>query len=943
MTKRILVSSILLGLAAALPAPAVLAQSADANQSAPETEKDKKKAAQLEEIVVTGSLIPRAQIETASPVITITSKDLETHGFRNVYDALHTMPLATGSVQDAQVASRGSFAPGATTISLFGLDPGFTLILLNGHPMADYPSPYNGVQNITDLSTIPTELVDHIDILTGGQSSLYGSSAVAGVINIVLKKKIDGTYLSLREGGYNNGGGQNQRVQLSGGESWGNLTAIYSLSLENQDPVRISQTFTPSRLSDPIPGAIAGRDFHYFDLGGVYVDPGAATCAQSSQLFGGTSQYYVRPNAGGYCGSYYDFSNTTVLNGNKSANAYLNLTYKLNDTSELYAEVLYGVSKQLINTGPPSWGYFNPLLKASANSLAAVFWDNTQQDFEQLDRTFAPEEIGGIDAGAEKLLTRQYNVSVGMRGSLGSSNWSYDAYYNRSQINTASTQRWALSQPFNDYYLGAQQGEDPYGYGLPAYTPNTNNFYKPLTPAQFDAMTGLIQSRSLTWTQNAHVTATNTDLMELPAGSVGIAAIAEIGNQAFNRPVDPRVIAGDFNNLTGNQGSGSRSRFALGGEVQIPVFNTLTADLSLRYDSYSFSGRTDAKPTYKLGLEYRPIDTLLFRGNYATAFRAPDMLYIFQGPSGLYAGANDYYLCRLQGFTSSTLNNCPESAAAGNEAFALYHGSPDLKDITAKTYGFGTVWSPTAQFDIKVDYNHIALSNEVQVLTQDSILLTEANCRLGVSEGGQAYDINSALCQQALSQVTRYPSDYAFAQAQNQVQYVTTFPINIANEWLSGIQASSTYRMDLGNAGNVALSAQYYVELKHKQQQQAGDPFIDLLHNYNSAENKSRSSASVSWAVGNWTSTLLGILYGKNVNYIGSAVVGQWAQFNGSIQYDFESKASLLFSVNNIGNRAPPIDTSFFQGSNAVPPPYYNPYVYNGYGRIYWMELKVHF
>src|SRR6185437_7480007 len=131
MTKRLLVSSILLGLAAALPAPAVLAQSADTSQSVPDTDKDKKKTAQLDEVVVTGSLIPRAEIETASPVITISAKDLETHGFRNVYDALHTMPLATGSVQDGQVASQGSFAPGATTVSLFGLDPGFTLILLN--------------------------------------------------------------------------------------------------------------------------------------------------------------------------------------------------------------------------------------------------------------------------------------------------------------------------------------------------------------------------------------------------------------------------------------------------------------------------------------------------------------------------------------------------------------------------------------------------------------------------------------------------------------------------------------------------------------------------------------------------------------------------------------------------------------------------------------------
>ena len=105
MTKRLLVSSILLGLAALLPSAAVFAQGADADQD------DKKRETKLDEIVVTGSLIPRAQIETASPVITLSTKDLTTHGFRNVYDALHTMPIATGYVQDNQVASRDRSRP----------------------------------------------------------------------------------------------------------------------------------------------------------------------------------------------------------------------------------------------------------------------------------------------------------------------------------------------------------------------------------------------------------------------------------------------------------------------------------------------------------------------------------------------------------------------------------------------------------------------------------------------------------------------------------------------------------------------------------------------------------------------------------------------------------------------------------------------------------------
>lgn len=939
MRQRRIVSSILVALYATLTVPSTQAQTTQ------DPTADQKQNEQLQTITVTGSLIPRAQVETASPVITITAQELETHGFRNVYDALHTMPVATGSVQDSQVAAFGSFTPGATTISLFGLDPGFTLILLNGHPLADYPLPYNGNQNITDLSTIPMEAVDHIDVLSGGQSSLYGSSAIAGVVNVVLKKRMEGFNLSVRGGGYNNGGGGNERVQISGGASSGNLSVNYSLSVENQDPVRIRSSFFSSRADNPL-GTVAGRDFLELEpFTGHYFDPGASTCAALNNLFGGTLQYSHRSGNRNYCGSIYDYGNTTLLNGSKTANGYLNVSYQLNSNMELYGEVLTSFSKQKVNGGPLFWSYFNPQLAQSANTYSGVFWDNARQDFASIQRYFAPEEMGGADVGDDFVHTRQYNANFGVRGGIGS-DWSYDAYYNRSQVNTRDSQLWPLNQPFNDYYLGAQQGTDPgapsYGiptYGFPAYTPNLANFYKPLTPAQFRAMTDPIKSSSVSWEQNVHVTLTNTDLFHLPAGSAGVALIAEAGNQAFNNPVDPRLIAGDFNNRTGTQGAGSRKRYAIGGEMTIPVFSKLTADVSARWDSYDFANRTDSKATYKLGLEYRPIDTLLLRGNYATAFRAPDMLYVFQGDSGFYTTGNDYYLCRLQGFNQGNLSNC---AQANESLFSFYHGSPDLKDITAKTYGFGTVWSPTAKFDVKVDYTHIQIDNEVQTQTPDNLLQLEANCRIGTSFGGQAYDINSALCQDALAQVARYPTDYSFLLAQGQLKYVTTFPQNIANEHLSGIQASSSYRMDFGNYGNLALSAQYYVELKHKQQLRPGDPSLDLLHNFNSYEFKSRSSASVSWAVDNWTTTLYGTLYGRGVNFAGTAGVGQWAQFNGSVQYDFNEKASALFTVNNIANRAPPTDTTVGPG-NQYPPPYYNPYVYNGLGRIYWLEYKFHF
>ncbi len=241
MKQKLLVSSILMGLAvAASPISSLYAQSTgdqpsdQSSQTQPDTTK-KKEDQKLGTVVVTGSLIPQSQIETASPVITITTQQLERSGFGSVYDALRAQPIATGAVQDNQFA--GGFTPGATTISLLGLDPGFTLYLINGHPMADFPLLYNGSSNFVDLSDIPVGMVDHIDILPGNQSSIYGSSAIAGVINIILKDKIDGYELNVRGGGYTGGGGANERFEFLGGHSWGNLDVTFGIQFSNQRPI----------------------------------------------------------------------------------------------------------------------------------------------------------------------------------------------------------------------------------------------------------------------------------------------------------------------------------------------------------------------------------------------------------------------------------------------------------------------------------------------------------------------------------------------------------------------------------------------------------------------------------------------------------------------------------------------------------------------------------
>jgi outer membrane receptor protein involved in Fe transport len=362
------------------------------------------------------------------------------------------------------------------------------------------------------------------------------------------------------------------------------------------------------------------------------------------------------------------------------------------------------------------------------------------------------------------------------------------------------------------------------------------------------------------------------------------------------------------------------------------VFSKLTADASARYDRYKAGGNSQGKVTYKLGLEFRPIDTLLMRGNYATAFRAPDMGYLFSTGSSFFTSVRDTYNCRrVQGDDYGTCNPPYDTVQiqgfqAGNEA---------LKYITAKSWGYGVVWSPTGDFSTKVDYYHVNITNEVNSYSLQRILDKEADCRLGRTQTGAAVDSNSSECQQFIAFVNRNPADSLQPFALNSV---TTVPINVSTEVVSGITANLQYRLDAGRYGDFTFNADFNTTLKHEYQQFPEDPITDILRENSYYDPfKTISSASINWKIGSWSTTVRGVRYGKTWNQRGTETVAPWMLYNATIQYNFNDDAAITLIGNNIFNSRPPKDRT----RSVVP--YYNQFNYNGYGRLVMVEFNMHF
>lgn len=941
MKRKLLTKAVCLALALpCIPLVALAQDAATADQQQQDAQTAGKQAEDrdaknLDTVVVTGSRIPRASQETASPTYSITAEEIQKQGFRNVSDVLRAQPLSTGAVQDNQSGS-GSFTAEATTISLLGLDPSFTLVLMDGRPLADFPLLYNGQSNFTDLSSIPVAMIERIDILPGNQSSIYGSAAIAGVVNIILKKYIEGVQVDLRAGGYSEGGGGNERLQITGGNRWDKLDLTWGLQYGHQDPIYLRQRdYTDSTSDNPNPtlryGSRIGIILNGFS--GQYDDPGNR-CDAFSQLYGGTVIKDFRPGRGNFCGSREQPGFVSILNEEKGTSAYLSSNFALNDSTDLYATLLMSKNKVTVDTGSRFW------VPTYNNGLGGYVWNAAEQTLELYQRVFAPEEQGR-DGGFYDSNSDSYSLAMGIKGTLGDSKWDYESYYARSGFKVTSDQLWplvdAMDQFFQDQFLGPQQGTY---YGYPVYEPNKAAFYQPITPADFRSFSDTIHNVSRTWTQNVNAQLVNAELFQLPAGPVGMAAVAQVGNQFWDNPVDPRVSGDAFFGINGTSGQGKRDNQAVGVEFSVPLFSTFNMSLASRYDRYRNVGaNSDAKATYKIGLEYRPIETLLLRGNYGTAFRAPDMGYVFSGGNGFFSTETDFYKCEID---PANCNVYTGISVEGNQV-----GNQNLTSINANSFGFGFVWSPNQHFDMHADYYNVQLSDKVAPQSTSRTLFDENECRQG------RLDITSALCVDAISRVARSPVNPGSPLLSQSLTKITVKPINIADERVSGVTAGANFRAD-GRYGRFNLGLEYNLTHAHTYRTFPDDPTTDAFGDsqFFTAEFKSITTGDVGWELGRWAANVHGIRYGSLPNYarqvaattngVAPGRVRPWMVYNTTLDFNVSNRSKLSLIVNNVLNARPPFDPSW-DGSQGFAPPFYNVFAYNGYGRSFWLEYKIDF
>lgn len=871
----------------------------------------------LKQVEVLGSLIPRSQVETASAVVVINAQEIKQRGFATVADALQQSSFATG-------ATAGNTASGdlwgAKTIGMFGLDPSFTKYLVDGRPMAGFSQPSigsNSTSLVNNLTTIPIDMVERIEILPGSQSSLYGSDAVAGVINIVTKQHMRAATLDVRYGGYSDGGGNDRKISFSDMIHSGRFQLNFGAQLTSVEPVFAYQrSVTRQNFANGIYPQMATPVVNVFSLfTGQRTLLSSGGCGALSGLWRGSVHTVGGDNP--YCGSVSSNAWSNLSNKDKSGSISAHASFAFNPRFQLYSDLLATYEEQT-QTTLPSW--------------SGTIYDAASSNLYLVTRNFAPEELGG--EAFQKQYETNASWALGGKGQFGDG-WNYDLSLNLGLDRMTIRQGGLLADSVAGSYGSRVTGE-----GNPGGLPDYDLLYTPLTPAEYSRYAGYAAIQAGTDDDVARAMLTQTSLFSLPAGDVGLAAVVEGGYQAWQYAPAAAFVDGTLSQLYIQPSQGHRTRWATAAELSVPLLKTLTLDMSGRYDRYDSAGRIFGAFTYSAGLEFRPVDSLLLRAKYSTAFKAPTLVDQFQGSSSNQQYLVDYANCMT---VSHSINNC---AVNYQNVYATVNtvSNPALQPITTRAFSYGLVWSPSANFSFNIDYQQLVIHNEVLTESPGYVLKVEQECRDGI------LDITSPSCVAALNQVVRAPATPGSGLL-GDILSVSPTKINLAREFNNSLTAGLNYQLSLHRWGGLALAGAYTLMLKHQRQTFPGDPTLDLLNNPvqgQAVEFRSKANASLTWTKGGWSATFYSVYYGHTPNYLaqtngyGTPDAGRlapWVISNLNLSYQATRKLNLSFQVNNLKNSMPPFDATQNPAMNAP----YNIGSYNVFGRQFFLEARYQF
>jgi len=677
----------------------------------------------MQRVVVTGSLISRADTETPTPVQVLTAADIQKSGKTSVAELL--TDLAANGAGTLGTGFAGAFANGASGISLRGLTVGATLVLIDGHRMASYPLSDDSQRSFVDVSAIPFDAIETIEVFKGGASSLYGSDAIAGVINIKLKKNLTGTRVTAEVGDTQHGGGKTKRFSLSSGI--GDLdtdgyNAFFTAEWRKQDPIRVSQREQYGW---------ANRDWRA--RGGNDLTLGVPTADDPDPFLTPTRQPFL-----------YNPSNPNnpagVANVDNPAN------YQFLDPScnfQLYRAGACAVRDEVSYIQPPTENV--NILIGMTKKLSAD-WEiafkgsmfqrestNNRASANNSPLAYNPLSFNGTTTLANGVLTPRVGaiantqfapgavVGAGVTNQLGAAASLYgfipDLEPALTTNNKSTSTRFSADLTGSAYgwdisaALGATRVKSDINYS--GYV-NRNALYTALNNGTWNtlgnndpALVAQVSPRfsnKLTSTLNYFDAVVTRELMQLGAGPLGFAAGVHWHEREQNAPPSSLTATG----LVANTSAftiGDETNSAVFAELRATPIKNLEVGAAGRYDHYNTYGNSF---TPSANFKWTPIQQVGVRGTFARGFRAPNPAEV--GNAGSFFTFNairDPILC--PNGSRTTAGNVPSACSFAPPY--VQTTNPDLSPEKSKSYTLGLIVEPVRGLNMSLDYYNIKINN----------------------------------------------------------------------------------------------------------------------------------------------------------------------------------------------------------------------------------------
>ena len=804
----------------------------------------------VEEVVVTGSRIKRSTNTQSQEIITINAEDMEIQGDISVADALRSSTLnSLGSFRE----SSGSSAQSNATINLRGAGASRTLVLINGRRVAGSPSLGGG--GTVNLNLIPFSAVERLEIIPDGASAVYGSDAVAGVVNVVLKKGYDGLRITGRYGDRDRDDGTEESISFLAGASNDRGSVTFGLEFDKKTPIfDADRDFTKSSYGDydgdgDIVGyaETIGVSFYGYsainpawtpstvydpnDQSTWYVTPGA-NCQDGVNGYTGPmrADLVFGPESGYYCG--YAFALVSANRaGLERINSWVSAEYKLTDSIDGYIDVIMSDNESFGRYAPPA---------ATGPTIPGDPRNDTGATFGYFRWT----DIGPRDNVVNDTFK---DINIGLTGELAS-NLSWDVNYTYSDYRSVSVGQYYLSYSGLEYNISYDiQDFDQFVANLKATTLNDDrqNMKKWFAGLQWD-------------------------MFEMAGGTASSYFGAEYYEVDYAALVDAQSEAGLIGGSAGNSAEGSRDVTAFSVEAIFPVTDWLEIDAAIRHDDYSDFG-TATSPRLGFAMTWPGYDRIQIKGSWGQGFRAPDLSDLYGATSFSAESARDTLGCQAAGQSP-----CP------SKQFDTYIGSnPNLDAETSETMSLGVTWEFLDGWYASI--NHFTLKLE------NSIEYTSAQDQLDVDfqTGGN----NPNVQRNAIGGVDRI--DAGFQNA------VTDLEREALDYSVNGMFSTEYGQFTTG--WNATQYLNYDAEVSYG----TGDLY-DAVGVLGFPE--WRMNAYVAWTMNNMFANLAWDFIGESESSTTDTEYDSWDVLNASVGYNFDSWGTLTFGANNVTDEDPLLD-----------------------------------